>query len=140
MTDGTYGLVIERSESTTIQVGALGKLAFDRGTYVYVGSAFGPGGFARIDRHRELAAGDRSTRHWHIDYLLGDPGSTLTAVGTTPEEDRECTIARSLPGTPIEGFGASDCDCGSHLSRLPAEASTIAVVSDLYERVEEFDD
>lgn len=140
VTSGTYGLLIERSTNGTIEVGALGERSFPSGTYVYVGSAFGPGGFARIERHREVAAGDRATRHWHIDYLLGDPDSMLSAVGKTPGEDRECAIAQSLPGTPIDSFGASDCDCGSHLSQLPSGASPGSVLSEQYERIEELTD
>lgn len=112
---GTYVLAIEVTETTTIEVGALGDREFTPGTYAYIGSAFGPGGFARIDRHRELAAGDRDVRHWHVDYLLGHPTTRLETAITFPDADRECELARSLPGTPVPEFGASDCPCRSHL-------------------------
>jgi Uri superfamily endonuclease len=71
VTGGTYTLVIELPETAQIRVGALGTNTFDPGWYAYVGSANGPGGFARVERHRELAAGERDVRHWHVDYLLG---------------------------------------------------------------------
>ncbi|THE66198.1 GIY-YIG nuclease family protein [Salinadaptatus halalkaliphilus] len=117
---GTYVLVIDVSEVTTIEVGALGTLEFDPRTYAYVGSAFGPGGFARIDRHRELARGDRDTRHWHVDYLLGHSRTTLEAAVRFPGADRECELATDLPGDPVDEFGASDCDCRAHLLAAPS--------------------
>lgn len=115
MTVGTYTLVVQLPQQTTVTVGALGEIAFDAGWYAYTGSAFGPGGFSRIERHQELAAGQRDTRHWHIDYLLGDTDGTITEVFKTPDRDCECTVAGNLPGTPIAAFGASDCSCSSHL-------------------------
>jgi len=123
---GTYVLAVTLGEAATIEVGALGERAFDRGTYAYVGSAFGPGGFSRVDRHRELAAGERDARHWHIDYVLGHPAASLATVVKYPELDVECALASSLPGDPVPGFGASDCDCGSHLLRAPGRETLLA--------------
>lgn len=120
---GTYVLVIDVTESATIEVGALGDREFDAGAYAYVGSAFGPGGFARVNRHRELAVGDRNTRHWHVDYLLGHPVTRLETAITFPDADRECELAERLPGEPINGFGASDCDCNAHLLAAPDVAA-----------------
>ncbi|SDJ36630.1 GIY-YIG nuclease family protein [Natronorubrum texcoconense] len=116
---GTYVLVLDLARATTIEVGALGQIEFDAGTYAYVGSAFGPGGFARVDRHRELAAGERNARHWHIDYLLGYAETTLETAMTFPDADRECELAATLPGEPVADFGASDCDCSAHLLAAP---------------------
>mgnify|MGYP006284835879 CR=1 FL=1 len=121
---GTYVLVIDVSRTTSIDVGALGERTFDADAYAYVGSAFGPGGFSRVDRHRELAAGERETRHWHIDYLLGQPVTTLETAIVFPDADRECELAAQLPGTPVDGFGASDCDCSGHVLATP-EADTV---------------
>ncbi|MFC6716830.1 DUF123 domain-containing protein [Natrialbaceae archaeon GCM10025810] len=112
---GTYVLLIDVPRAIDVEVGALGTLAFSAGAYAYVGSAFGPGGLKRIDRHRELALGERDVRHWHVDYLLGHPETTLERVFVFPEEDRECELAGTLPGDPVRPFGASDCDCPAHL-------------------------
>ncbi|GAB3680164.1 DUF123 domain-containing protein [Salinarchaeum chitinilyticum] len=112
---GTYSLLVELPEPTAIEIGALGEIVFEAGQYAYTGSAFGPGGFARIDRHRELAAGERDVRHWHVDYLLGQPDARIESVWISPGADRECAIAGSLPGDAVAGFGASDCDCETHL-------------------------
>ncbi|WP_226480639.1 GIY-YIG nuclease family protein [Natrinema amylolyticum] len=120
---GTYVLVIDVPRSTSIEVGALGDREFPAGAYAYVGSAFGPGGFSRVDRHRELADGDRETRHWHIDYLLGHSATHLETAITFPNADRECELADRLPGEFVSGFGASDCDCEAHLLAAPDAAA-----------------
>ncbi|ELZ19581.1 hypothetical protein C477_07923 [Haloterrigena salina JCM 13891] len=117
---GTYVLVVDVPRATTLEVGALGEREFDAGAYAYVGSAFGPGGFGRIDRHRELARGERDTRHWHIDYLLGHRETRLESAVAFPDDDRECELAASLPGEQVDGFGASDCDCAGHLLTAPS--------------------
>ena len=115
---GTYTLLVRLAEPTDIEVGALGTHRFEVGWYGYTGSALGAGGFSRIDRHGEVATGERDTRHWHIDYLLGQPDATLVADVRT-EADVECAVARALPTGPVAGFGASDCDCESHLTYAP---------------------
>ena len=114
-TGGTYTLLVELPTTTDIDVGALGPQQFDAGWYAYVGSALGSGGFSRIDRHRELAAGDRDTRHWHVDYLLGHHESRLDSVLKTSGVDGECAVATSLDEPAVLGFGCSDCDCVTHL-------------------------
>lgn len=128
---GTYSLLVELTTPAVIEVGALGEIAFDAGRYAYTGSAFGPGGFARIDRHRELAAGERDVRHWHVDYLLGHPEATIEAVWISPGTDRECSIAGSLPGGAVAGFGSSDCDCETHLARAPVESPHAGTLAEL---------
>ena len=121
MTDapGTYALLLRGEETQEIEVGALGSMTVRPGTHVYVGSAFGPGGLqARVERH---VRGD-GVLHWHIDYLRAV--TTLEAVWYTHDaQRRECTwaeILRSFPGAtlPIDGFGASDCNCPAHLVRF----------------------
>lgn len=115
---GSYLLVTECETSTEIEVGALGSLTFEHGYYGYVGSAFGPGGLSRVDRHRRTAAGDHEVRHWHVDYLLAAAASRLATVETYPDQDLECGLAAGVAAggcESIEAFGASDCDCVSHL-------------------------
>ncbi|MFB6150818.1 MAG: DUF123 domain-containing protein [Haloarculaceae archaeon] len=126
--EGTYTLVVELADPARIAVGALGEYAFDAGWYAYTGSAFGPGGFARVDRHRELAAGERDARHWHVDYLLGHPAASVDAVVRTPGADVECAVARAVAGERVPGFGASDCDCDSHLAYAEERATLVSSV------------
>jgi endonuclease-3 len=115
MTGGTYTLLVTVDRDVALAVGALGTVELASGTYAYTGSAFGPGGFARVDRHRELAASDRAGTHWHVDYLLVHGAASVADIVATPERDVECAVARRLPAGPV-GFGASDCDCDGHLA------------------------
>ncbi|KTG11306.1 endonuclease III [Haloprofundus marisrubri] len=115
---GTYTLVVELTSDIRLKVGALGAVDVLAGGYTYTGSALGTGGFARVDRHREVASGERDVRHWHVDYLLGHPEASVRDVVTTPR-DVECAVAAALGDGPIPGFGSSDCECTSHLARWP---------------------
>lgn len=119
---GTYLLVLRSSTAGEIAVGRLGPMGVERGFYLYVGSAFGPGGLrARIARHaRPLGPAKRP--HWHIDHLremtdLVDVWYTCESVSHEHEWARallECKECR----VPLPGFGSSDCHCVSHLSFL----------------------
>ena len=118
---GTYALLLRADTVRTIEVGALGDMHVSPGTYVYVGSAFGPGGLqARVGRH---VRGDGSL-HWHVDYLRAV--TALAAVWYAYSEVRwECSWASALrqhpkSTIPLEGFGASDCDCSTHLVAFDA--------------------
>lgn len=124
---GTYVLLLRVAAAQTINVGRLGALDAQRGTYTYVGSAFGPGGVhARVNRHWK-GGGEL---HWHIDYLRR-VGRVYRVWYTYDSERRECTWAQALHGlpgasVPLEGFGASDCRCSSHLlawTRSPSLAA-----------------
>jgi len=131
MTDadgGTYTLLLELPRDADIEVGALGTHRFPAGAYAYTGSALGSGGFARVDRHRRLAAGESDTRHWHVDYLTGHPATDLATVVTSGGADVECAVAERLPDGPVDGFGASDCDCGAHLAMDPSLSALTAAV------------
>ena len=112
---GTYTLVIELPSPWTIAVGALGERRFAAGWYAYTGSALGPGGLSRADRHHDVARGANDARHWHVDYLLGETAARIAAVGWTPGRDVECVVSGTIGGDAIPGFGASDCACQSHL-------------------------
>ena len=121
---GTYALVFVIDPAATITVGALGSGEFPPGAYAYVGSAFGSNGLGRVDRHRRVADGSHDVRHWHVDYLGSHPNTSLTAVVAAPYADIECKLATALrrrvasgddTATPIAGFGASDCECPTHL-------------------------
>lgn len=63
---GTYALGLALAGEVQVTVGALGQGTFPPGLYLYVGSAWGPGGLAaRVGRH---IRGDGKPR-WHIDAL-----------------------------------------------------------------------
>ncbi len=97
-------------------VGALGILELKPGFYAYVGSALGPGGLrARIAHH----CSEARSPHWHIDYLC--PHAKLCEIwfsqGASRREHRWAGAleAKSKADIPLQGFGASDCACRSHL-------------------------
>jgi Uri superfamily endonuclease len=131
MASGTYTLIVELGAPKRIEVGALGTHDFELGWYAYTGTAFGPGGFKRIDRHRDVAAGRNGVRHWHVDYLLGDEQARIDGVCRSQDVDAECRISGAIDGRHVPGFGASDCDCDSHLvynsSREPLLSSLRSV-------------
>lgn len=112
---GTYALLLSCATDALLQVGRLGRMRLRPGFYLYVGSAFGPGGVrGRIAHHQKLS----QRPHWHLDYAR--PYLTMEEVWMTYEAaSREHEWAgriQGLPGSsvPLCGFGASDCDCESH--------------------------
>lgn len=136
MSSGTYTLLIELDAPERIEVGALGPRDFEAGWYAYTGTAFGPGGFERIDRHRGVAAGRNETRHWHVDYLLGDERSRIDGVCRTPGVDAECRFSDRIDGRRVSGFGASDCDCDSHLVYNPSREQLVQSLRTIHARCE----
>ncbi|MBI4536748.1 MAG: GIY-YIG nuclease family protein [candidate division NC10 bacterium] len=113
---GTYAVVFRVLTERSITVGRLGRLALRPGWYLYVGSAFGPGGLqARVSRHLR---GDGRPR-WHVDYLraAAQPVEVWATSDPVPREHDWAAILSGLPGCdiPLRGFGASDCRCPGHL-------------------------
>ena len=113
---GTYALLARAAKARSVRVGSLGELRVCRGTYVYVGSAFGPGGVAaRVAHHLRIAVAPR----WHMDYLR--PLLRIREIWYSHDPvQREHAWTRAFGGvrgstTPFPGFGASDCGCYSHL-------------------------
>ena len=63
---GTYALILKATDSRNIRVGKARELTVEPGYYLYIGSAFGPGGVrSRVERH----CATKKSKHWHIDYL-----------------------------------------------------------------------
>ena len=114
---GTYAFLF-RLEPGAYTVGALGTREMTGGEYLYVGSAFGPGGLrSRVERHWR----GRGKPRWHLDYL--QPRRPLALWYTTDRHRREALWARvaaALPGASpsVPGFGASDRPGATHLFRL----------------------
>jgi len=90
-------------------------MAIEPGWYLYVGSAFGPGGVrSRVLRHWRR----RKPRHWHVDYLREYLRLAGAWYSYAPErlEHRWAIAFAGLPGmVPVPGFGCSDCTCRTHL-------------------------
>lgn len=112
---GIYTLIFS-TDGCTVRAGALGEIPFQPGWYGYVGSALGPGGFSRVDRHIRLAKSRDRNPRWHVDYLLTTPLFILEKVCLAETTLRlECPVAKAMTGEAIPGFGSSDCFCRSHL-------------------------
>ncbi len=113
---GIYALEIELSIDLEIRIGSLGTKYFGAGNYVYIGSAQN-GLDKRIKRH----LGNNKKIFWHIDYLLINNSAEVKRVLYKQAfRDLECKTAKKLlrHGTPVWGFGSSDCRCESHLIRI----------------------
>lgn len=112
---GTYALILHGAMPGTVSVGRWGRLDLVPGYYVYVGSAFGPGGvLARVSRHLRKA----KPKRWHIDYLSGLTRVESVWYSHDPVrlEHRWAEALGNLPGMiGIPGLGCSDCDCRAHL-------------------------
>ena len=124
---GTYAIVLQPKAERSIKVGKLGMLKLQTGYYIYVGSAFGPGGLeARIAHHKRKSHRSR----WHIDYLRAAAEICEVWYSYDPRS-REHQWAETLAETkkstrPFPGFGSSDCSCLTHLYHFkskPAVAS-----------------
>jgi len=112
---GTYALLLHCLTARGIRIGRLGELQLRPGRYIYVGSAFGPGGLrARIGRHQSVVR----RLHWHIDYLRAHTRLEwiLHRCVARVEHEWAGRIA-TMPDVvmPMLGFGSSDCDCLAHL-------------------------
>jgi Uri superfamily endonuclease len=123
---GTYVLVLRSELSTPTEIGRWGTLGIRPGYYLYVGSAFGPGGLlARVSRHCRA----EKAKRWHIDYLreLTTPTAVWYSYGPDRYEHQWAQALAKMPGkSPIKGFGCSDCKCESHLffsAKKPALAA-----------------
>ncbi len=115
---GVYCLVISVQKDIDVEIGAIGRKAFKKGKYVYVGSAQNS-----LEKRtaRHFREGKDKKIRWHIDYLLENAkAKPEKALYKNAGKQEECAIALHLAKTeePVKGFGCSDCKCGSHLFRM----------------------
>ncbi len=117
---GVYCLVLWLPRSSRIGLPRLAGRRFDRGWYVYTGSAK-RNLLPRLTRH--LRQGKRL--HWHIDYLRAV--ANIQQIWIWPwTPGGECRTNRQLAlrsdaTIPSKGFGSSDCRCVAHLVSFPSE-------------------
>jgi Uri superfamily endonuclease len=134
---GTYVLIFSTCQKSQIEVGKLGTLQLKPGCYIYVGSAFGPGGLEARIAHQCRKA-DRP--HWHLDYL--GPFLKLIEIWYTYDPvQREHLWAKIISNTrgtsvPLTGFGSSDCRCIAHLFFRNTKPSIRTFRRNIYARIE----
>ena len=151
---GSYILQLNLASTRKIRIGKLGCFIFSAGSYVYTGSAFGPGGIAaRLHRHNEK----EKVKHWHIDFLRSECDiermlvlfAIDKTVETWPTGNRiECIWSQEITALdgvtiPVIGFGSSDCisGCRSHLLLLPKDTSMDIkqILENITPGIEDFD-
>ncbi len=113
---GTYVLILKAARPKKISVGQLGTFMFPAGFYMYIGSAFGPGGLrARVGRHLRKFKNNR----WHVDYVSSEI-HIIEVWFSVLEHRQEChwaALFSSMNGVslPVNRLGSSDCSCRTHL-------------------------
>lgn len=118
---GTYAVILRSRSRAAVEIGRWGRLDLVPGYYIYVGSAFGPGGVrARVLHHCRR----NKRRHWHIDYLreFMRPVSVWCNYDGQRREHRWAAVFSRMTGvSSVPGLGCSDCKCESHLFTASAE-------------------
>lgn len=121
---GAYVLAIVLAKHLCLNQSHFAGYTLAPGTYVYCGSAYGPGGIrARVARHLRR---DKPLR-WHVDELTG--GNRINQVGIRIG-GRECDLVDEILSvggkSVLRGFGSSDCSrCPAHLLALPSGANLL---------------
>jgi len=113
---GIYCLIIKVKTDITPKIGALGKIRFKKGIYVYTGSAQN-----NLEKRIKRHLSKKKKLKWHIDYLLKNNFVKIERVlYKKAKKPGECRIVNKLTKTeiPIKKFGCSDCNCKSHLFKL----------------------
>lgn len=113
---GVYLAVFRLQDASSIKVGALGEVDFEPGLYVYTGSAQNSLE-SRLERHFSSP----ENIFWHIDYF-SEKAEAIDYFVLPESSEYECIMAAILGdiGEPVQDFGCSDCDCDSHLFRIPS--------------------
>lgn len=138
---GVYVLIIELNESLSLFLKSLGNLYFDKGTWIYIGSAMGIGSTSlekRIRRHFR----SEKTIHWHIDHLLNSDSKIRAAIWSESSASVECEIAKNIEiMTKINlgprRFGASDCKqkCWTHLYQSKIGSGLEKKIQDVFRKL-----
>lgn len=129
---GSYCLIINQENDSEIEIGKrLRKINFDKGHYVYVGSAMNSLE-ARLNRHLR----DEKKIHWHVDYLLKQTEITDIIYNESTRKI-ECELSQYLSTKTdgIKDFGCSDCDCESHLYYFKNRDEAIEQVENAYKSI-----
>jgi len=129
---GIYALLIFLVKNKTLQIGALGKIKFLKGFYIYIGSAQNSLE-KRIARHFS----QNKKIRWHIDYLLEYSEIKKVWIKENALKSEECKTAQIFAKSFcfIPKFGASDCACKSHLFYSNKEKEIEKILASLGFRV-----
>jgi len=109
---GSYILVYYNEKEFTHTIGSLGERRFERGYYVYVGSAL-RGLEKRVSRHLRK----QKKQHWHLDYISPGRMKMIKSYAIRRQDRIEEKLAHRLLGICddyVRGFGSSDSGAPSH--------------------------
>ncbi|MCZ6794084.1 MAG: DNA/RNA nuclease SfsA [Planctomycetota bacterium] len=129
---GVYLLLLEIPRRRVVPVGSLGRQAFPRGWYVYVGSAK-RGLSRRVARHLRR----RKKIHDHVDALR-EVAKSVKALPIRAAPVGECQLAGEvgrIASGEVRRFGCSDCRCGSHLFYFPGPVLSTASFQEMLVRL-----
>jgi len=138
---GAYSLLIDLNKALSFQIKSIGNLSFEKGTWIYIGSAMGNGSTSLENRIRRHFRSEK-TIHWHIDYLLKSDSIIRSSIWSESLEPVECNIAKSIeqmenifPGP--KGFGASDCksSCFTHLYHSQIESGLEEKIQSVFSKL-----
>ncbi|WEL19986.1 GIY-YIG nuclease family protein [Candidatus Nanohalococcus occultus] len=109
-----YAAFFRLEKSREIEVGALGKIQFPEGIYVYVGSAMNS-----VEKRLERHFSRTENKHWHIDYFSA-VAQPIDYFILPENSSYECVLSETANaiGEPVDSFGSSDCECKTHLYRI----------------------
>ncbi len=109
-----YLLFLKVKEQKNIEIGALGPIGFEPGTYVYVGSAMNS-----VEKRLERHFSEVENLHWHIDYLTAETEPFDYFILPESSEYEEWLAERLASYCePVQNFGSSDTSQDSHLFRI----------------------
>ena len=117
---GVYLFAVHLAKKRTLTVASLGSVRFEKGWYVYVGSAK-RGLSRRLARHMNNSR--RKVLRWHIDFLRNG-ARAVRAFPIPTRLDLECRLAwdvGAIAAEMVPHFGCSDCSCPSHLFRFEVD-------------------
>ncbi len=111
MTPGIYILLLHLDNKKRIKVGKLGVINFEKGYYVYVGSAQ-----KNLEKRIQRHLSNEKKLRWHIDYLLKH-AKIIKIFIKKAKKDEEAKTAFELSEkfSYVKNFGSSDSKAPSHL-------------------------
>ena len=112
VTKGIYVLAISIRKGIQLNVGALDRTSFEKGTSAYVGSSQN-----NLEKHVDRSSGNAKRVFWRIDYLFASEAVRILKVFRRGAKKSErCSIAGGLEkqGVAERPFGFSNCKCMSH--------------------------
>ncbi len=131
---GIYAIVFKISKSVRLySIKMFKNRVIEKGLYVYIGSARGPGGLrARIKRHLMK----KKRRKWHIDYLTTlEYFKPIAIIYAITDQDLEYKVSELLSNylpIPVRKFGSTDKPSKAHLFKCNEYNECINILCSIF--------